>query len=101
MVLSLLYLGAKYNGGHLVGVVLCLGGLGLTVASDMSNGRSGGGSSHPHAITGDVLCIIGAALYAGANVMQENFVKNHDRVRIRRSPTPRLCWVLRSNVATV
>lgn len=84
MVLSLMFLSAKYNKRHLVGVVLCLCGLGLTVASDMGTTTQGGEGYHPYVIRGDVLCIIGAMLYSGANVMQENFVKNHDRVRLRR-----------------
>ncbi|CAN0393174.1 unnamed protein product, partial [Laminaria digitata] len=78
MVLSCLLLRARYTGKHLVGVALCLGGLTLTILSDL-HGRQPR-SAYPQAVKGDVLCILGAALYAGSNVMQEDFVKNHDRV---------------------
>lgn len=78
MVLSRLFLFVRYTKKHFVGVVLCLGGLALTVLSDLLN--SDPNSGHTHAIKGDVLCILGAAMYGASNVMQENFVKNHDRV---------------------
>lgn len=80
MVLSRTFMRAKYTRNHLVGVALCLGGLGLTVMSDLAGQERT--DDYPHALKGDVLCILGAAAYAGSNVMQENFVKNHDRVRI-------------------
>lgn len=64
-----------------MGVALCLGGLALTVVSDLrGEGDADTVANYPLALRGDVLCILGAALYAGANVMQENFVKNYDRV---------------------
>lgn len=78
MVLSCLLLRARYTGKHLVGVALCLGGLALTILSDLQGRQPR--STYPQALKGDVLCIVGAALYAGSNVMQEDFVKNHDRV---------------------
>lgn len=79
MVLSRLILRAQYNQKHLTGVALCLAGLGLTVLSDLEGEEAE--AHYPHALKGDLLCILGAALYAGSNVMQEDFVKNHDRVR--------------------
>ena len=77
MVLSCLLLRARYTGKHLVGVALCLGGLALTILSDLQGRQPR--SAYPQPVKGDILCIVGAALYAGANVMQEDFVKNHDR----------------------
>lgn len=79
MVLSRLVLRAQYTQKHLVGVALCLTGLALTIISDLEGDEEE--AAYPHALYGDLLCIFGAALYAGSNVMQEDFVKNHDRVR--------------------
>lgn len=91
MVFSRLFLRAHYTRAHLTGVMLCLGGLALTVVSDMKGQDPQGGTSR--AVAGDLLCILGASLYAAANVMQENFVKNHDRVRecLVRGACPRWC----------
>lgn len=80
MVLSRLFLRARYTYKHLSGVVLCLMGLALIMTSDLFKRKAEDG--HPHAIKGDLICILGAALYGASNVMQENFVKNHDRVRV-------------------
>lgn len=80
MVLSRLVLRAEYTNKHLLGVTLCLVGLALTIVSDLEGDEEE--AAYPQALKGDVLCIIGAALYAGSNVMQEDFVKNHDRVRM-------------------
>lgn len=79
MLFSRLFLRARYKGGHICGVAFCLLGLALTVLSDVREHNAEDDQSR--AVAGDLLCILGAALYAGANVMQENFVKNHDRVR--------------------
>lgn len=63
-----------------MGVALCLGGLALTIMSDIN--RHTPNADYPQALRGDILCMLGAALYAGSNVMQEDFVKNHNRVRV-------------------
>lgn len=80
MVLSRLFLHAQYTSKHLMGVALCLGGLALTIISDLNKHTPN--ANYPQALRGDILCIFGAALYAGSNVMQEDFVKNHNRVRV-------------------
>ncbi|CBJ31019.1 conserved unknown protein [Ectocarpus siliculosus] len=77
MILSRLLLRAQYNEKHMTGVGLCVVGLALTIVSDLQGDEADSG--HPHAFKGDVLCILGATLYAGSNVMQEDFVKNYNR----------------------
>lgn len=84
MLLSHLFLGSRYRPLHLAGVALCIAGLCLTVLSDRIVPTKGGThdqdwDTYPHAILGDVFCLIGAALYAASNVMQEALVKAHDR----------------------
>ncbi len=69
MLLSRLLLKSRYRRLHLVGVALCVTGLGVTVLSDkMITGTED--SSYPHALLGDGLCLAGAALYAASNVLQ-------------------------------
>jgi solute carrier family 35 protein F1/2 len=100
MLLSRIVLDAKYSRMHLVGVCLCLAGLVAAVLSDHgksqppphSNHNLTGvaGGDHPldpvrrldtdlvgptNPVFGDVLCLIGAALYAVANVGQELLMK--------------------------
>lgn len=56
--------------------------MGKQVLSDrMASLRKGGeepDSAYPHAIRGDVTCLMGAALYATSNVCQELLVKTND-----------------------
>lgn len=87
MVISRLWLRAQYNREHLTGVALCLTGLALIIVSDMGGDEQAAGeepAAYPHALWGDVICAVGAVLYACSNVMQEDFVKNHDRVSFRK-----------------
>lgn len=67
-------------------------GLALTIVSDLEGGEAE--AAYPQALKGDVLCVLGAALYAGSNVMQEDFVKNHDRVSILHATTETDCCVV-------
>lgn len=66
MLLSRLFLRSRYRPLHLTGVLLCIAGLCLTVLSDKIVPTSKEGvdedesASYPHALLGDVLCLIGA-----------------------------------------
>ena len=87
MLLSRIFLRTRYHALHGWGVALCVLGLAGLVISDViaSNGNSSGtddgdasgdaGSS----LSGDVCCLLGAALYAVSNVAQEVLVKTQDR----------------------
>lgn len=84
MLFSCLFLGSRYRVLHLAGVALCVAGLCLTVLSDhivpaKGSAQNEDRDTYPHAMLGDVFCLIGAALYAASNVMQEALVKAHDR----------------------
>jgi solute carrier family 35 protein F1/2 len=89
MMLSFCFLGAKYRRQHIVGVVICLFGMGCIILSDSSNlddigpsqGDDGGDDQKSsNAVKGDILCLIGTSLYALSNVLQEAMVKTKDRV---------------------
>lgn len=81
MVISRLWLSAQYNREHLTGVALCLTGLALIIVSDLGDDDREEEAAYPYAVWGDLICTTGAVFYAWSNVMQEDFVKNHDRVR--------------------
>ena len=88
MLLSRILLGARYSRLHLVGVALCLAGMGGVVASDhfAPNGTGGGdGTGEPSGedqLIGDLLCLVAATLYAGSNVGEEYFVRAIDKTAL-------------------
>lgn len=77
MVLSRVFLGCRYKLKHYLGALICLIGLACIVLSDtiLSSGENGSGNT----LYGDVLCLMGSALYASSNVLQEYLVKFHER----------------------
>jgi solute carrier family 35 protein F1/2 len=95
--LTYLCLRTKYNWRHLIGVALCLAGLGILVYDDAVKNGSNEGSkifsvfiqfppywhhtriagSNP--LLGDALCLGAATLYAVSNVGQEATVKKFSR----------------------
>ena len=87
MLFSYAFLKSRFSFWHFVGVCMCVCGLGVVVLSDyMLAGEDGEGDTrthtdtHPQAVKGDLLCLLGAGLYASSNVMQEAVVKAHDPV---------------------
>ena len=62
MMLSYLFLKAKYTRVHLLGVVICLFGMGCIILSDyLSGGGSCSDCSNP--FYGDMLCLVSIAIY--------------------------------------
>uniref|UniRef100_A0A7S1RHJ1 Solute carrier family 35 member F2 n=1 Tax=Alexandrium catenella TaxID=2925 RepID=A0A7S1RHJ1_ALECA len=78
MVLSRIILGAQYGRWHLAACLICVAGLSLTVVSDVVSGKVGTSPKGP-AWFGDVLVIVGAALYGLSNVLQESLLKGCGR----------------------
>ena len=74
MLLSSYFLRAKYQTRHSIGVFICIMGLGCIIASDLRSGESG-----DNAVLGDLMCLLGAFLYACSNVLQEKVVKTQNR----------------------
>lgn len=74
MVMTYFLLKTRYNWRHLVGVVACLGGLGILVWSDAVANKSKSASGLSP-IFGDILCLLGAFLYGVSNTGQEITVK--------------------------
>lgn len=77
MVLSWLFLSVRYLIPHLIGVFVCLIGIGLIIYADAVSGK---GSEGGHdRLLGDLLCLAAAILYGIANVTEEFLVKQYDR----------------------
>lgn len=71
VVLSFLFLKVRYHWTQILGILICLGGLGLLVASDAKTGKNYGAID---AIKGDLFVILGACCYGVSNVLEEYFV---------------------------
>jgi solute carrier family 35 protein F1/2 len=77
MVLSRLFLGARYQPTHLVGTAFCLLGMACIVLSDNLSADEDSAGSNP--LYGDMLCLVGTSMYGASNVIQEKVVKHRDR----------------------
>ncbi|KAG7380512.1 hypothetical protein PHYPSEUDO_007070 [Phytophthora pseudosyringae] len=78
MLLSTMFLRAKYTRSHFVAVLFCLVGISVLILSDVIRDQetmSWGVS----ALYGDFLCLFGSAVYACSNVGQEYLVKKENR----------------------
>ncbi|KAI6230157.1 PKS-AT domain-containing protein [Aphelenchoides fujianensis] len=78
MTLSWLFLAVRYLLSHLIGVSVCLVGIGLIIYADAISGRGTEGGENR--VLGDVLCLCAALLYGVANVSEEFLVKQYDRI---------------------
>ena len=78
MFLSHYFFQTDYSFAHVVGVFICLLGIACIVVTDI-HPESDAKISHNDALVGDVLCLIGATLYAISNVCQQYAVKIHSR----------------------
>ena len=92
MILSFLVLGRVFSWAHVAAVLLCMGGLGILVWSDIQGAAAAAAAAaaanktepgqRPSAVPldvtlGDMLCLCGTVLYAISNVSQEVLVKKH------------------------
>lgn len=66
------YMRTKYHWTQILGVLVCVGGLGMLVGSDVLTGKNGGASSKGK---GDAFMILGATLYGFTNATEEFFVR--------------------------
>jgi solute carrier family 35 protein F1/2 len=74
MVLSFVFLKTRYKLINIIGVLLTVIGITCLVFADFNSARNNGGSAM---WLGDMLCLVGAVLYAAGNVTQEYLVKSH------------------------
>lgn len=78
LALSCLLLKVRYKIVHIIGVSICLMGVGCLVWADIDDGRTLTGGKNQ--LLGDMLCLGGAVLFAVVSVAQELVVKTLDWV---------------------
>lgn len=71
MIISLLFLGVRYHITQYIGILVCIGGLGICLASDHI---TGGSTDAPDQLKGDLFCLLGATFYGLSNTFQEFLV---------------------------
>merc|ERR1712002_323599 len=76
MVLSWLVLKVRFRLSHIIGIFLCLAGVGALVGADVILDRYKGEGTNK--LLGDILCLAGAMLYGISNVGQEFVVRNYN-----------------------
>uniref|UniRef100_T1IRH7 Solute carrier family 35 member F1 n=1 Tax=Strigamia maritima TaxID=126957 RepID=T1IRH7_STRMM len=76
LALSWIFLKIRYKIVHILGVGVCLVGVGCVVWADVDEGKGGVGGNDR--LLGDMLCLSGATLYGISNVVEEFVVKMHD-----------------------
>ncbi|KRY70386.1 Solute carrier family 35 member F1 [Trichinella pseudospiralis] len=77
LILSFLFLKVRYLIIHIVGVSICLMGVGSLVWGDIQIGHQLDDGSNR--LLGDILCLCGATMYGISNVVQEWLLQNHSR----------------------
>ena len=70
LVLSRLFLKARYTRLHLAGAVVCVIGMGGIIAADAVSAGQDNATAGKDPLLGDVLCVVAAFLYACSNVRQ-------------------------------
>ncbi|KAL4885789.1 hypothetical protein BJY04DRAFT_179198 [Aspergillus karnatakaensis] len=71
---SFLFLRVRYHVSQVLGILICIGGMGVLIASDHIQGTNGGDISRGNQIKGDLFALLGATFYGLANTGEEYFV---------------------------
>jgi solute carrier family 35 protein F1/2 len=74
VILSYLILKVRYHWAQILGIIVCIGGMGILLASDHITGASGGSVSSGNQLKGDLFALVGATAYGLCNVYEEWFV---------------------------
>ncbi|KAI9882895.1 MAG: hypothetical protein M1823_005353 [Watsoniomyces obsoletus] len=72
VVLSFLFLRVRYHWSQILGILICIGGMGVLLASDRITGTNNGPTSD--AVRGDLFALLGATFYGLANLTEEFLV---------------------------
>ncbi|KAJ1950965.1 hypothetical protein FBU59_000429 [Linderina macrospora] len=73
MIITYFLFKVRFRWTQILGVLLCLGGMGLQIKGDMDNGKNYSASD---AAKGDIFMLIGATCYALSNTTEEFIVKH-------------------------
>ncbi|OJJ56508.1 hypothetical protein ASPSYDRAFT_156083 [Aspergillus sydowii CBS 593.65] len=71
---SFIFLRVRYHISQIIGILICIGGMGVLIASDHIQGTNGGDISRGNQIKGDLFALLGATFYGLANTGEEYFV---------------------------
>ncbi len=74
VVISFLFLKVRYHITQIAGIIICIGGMGVLIASDHITGVNGGDISSSHQLKGDLFALLGASFYGLTNTAEEYFV---------------------------
>ncbi|EXJ89050.1 hypothetical protein A1O3_02114 [Capronia epimyces CBS 606.96] len=74
VVLSFLFLKVRYHWAQILGILICIGGMGILLASDHITGSNSYSVSSGHQLKGDLFALVGATAYGLCNVYEEWFV---------------------------
>ena len=69
VVVSLIFLRVRYRVAQYIGIIVCVGGMGLLIGSDHITGANTGEASD--ALKGDLFALLGASFYGLSNVVEE------------------------------
>ncbi|KAL1956792.1 hypothetical protein VTO42DRAFT_6846 [Malbranchea cinnamomea] len=72
VVISFFFLRVRYHWAQIIGILVCIGGMGVLIASDHITGSNGG--SAPDQVKGDLFALLGATFYGLTNVAEEYLV---------------------------
>ncbi|PLB33100.1 DUF914 domain membrane protein [Aspergillus candidus] len=71
---SFIFLRVRYHISQVLGILICIGGMGVLIASDHLTGTNGGNISSGDQLKGDLFALLGATFYGLANTGEEYFV---------------------------
>lgn len=71
---SFLFLRVRYHWAQILGILTCIGGMGILLASDHIQGVNGGDISSGNQLKGDLFALAGATFYGLSNVAEEFLV---------------------------
>lgn len=72
--ISFFFLKVRYHWAQIVGILICVAGLGILLTSDHIQGVNGGDISSSNQLKGDLFALVGATMYGLSNVYEEWFV---------------------------
>ncbi|KAJ5664971.1 solute carrier family 35 member [Penicillium maclennaniae] len=74
VIISFLFLKVRYHFTQIAGIAVCIGGMGVLIASDHITGTNGGDISSGNQLKGDLFALLGASFYGLTNTAEEYFV---------------------------
>lgn len=74
VVISFLFLKVRYHFTQVIGILVCIGGMGVLIGSDHLHSKGGTGISRGDQVKGDMFALIGASFYGLTNTAEEYLV---------------------------